>query len=160
MLIRSYIRIQATLLRIAAPANFPTSPSALYRVFDTFPTLFLESGPHLQPHHNGGAAPNVLTLIYLIHLLLSSLCSQSATCSFLFRVILLLWYDVVYGIGKHWSEPNIPVPQQPWPQAQQQPAQQRVVFCYYPSICELRSFSCPDNCITLCKTRMIVSVAW
>ena len=56
VLIRSYIRIQATLLRIAAPANFPTSPSALYRVFDTFPTLFLESGPHLQPHHNGGAA--------------------------------------------------------------------------------------------------------
>ena len=90
VLIRSYIRIQATLLRIAAPANFPTSPSALYRVFDTFPTLFLESGPHLQPHHNGGAAPNVLTLIYLIHLLLSSLCSQSATCSFLFRVLLLL----------------------------------------------------------------------
>ena len=90
MLIRSYIRIQATLLRIAAPANFPTSPSALYRVFDTFPTLFLESGPHLQPHHNGGAALNVLTLIYLIHLLLSSLCSQSATCSLLFRVFYLL----------------------------------------------------------------------
>ena len=75
VLIRSYIWIQAALLRIAAPANFPTSPPALYRVFDTFPTLFLESGPHLQPHHNGGAAPNVLTLTYLIHLLLSSLCS-------------------------------------------------------------------------------------
>ena len=96
MLIRSYIRIQATLLRIAAPANFPTSPSALYRVFDTFPTLFLESGPHLQPHHNGGAALNVLTLTNLIHLLLSSLCSQSATCSFLFRVLLSLAGEIYH----------------------------------------------------------------
>ena len=34
-------------------------------VFGTFPTLFLESGPLLHPHHNGDVASNVLTFEFL-----------------------------------------------------------------------------------------------
>ena len=63
--------------------NCPTLSSARYHVFGTFPTLFLGFSVELY------IRPRSL-LISLIHLLLSSLCSQSAACSFLFRVFLLL----------------------------------------------------------------------
>ena len=45
--------------------NCPTLSSARYHVFGTFPTLFLESGPRLRPHHNGDVASNVLTFEFL-----------------------------------------------------------------------------------------------
>ena len=87
----AHIRIRATLLRIAASAKLShviLRALPRFRYFPhAIPGLF---GRIIHPHHNGGASPPALTLNSLIHLLLSSLCSQSATCSFLFRVFLLL----------------------------------------------------------------------
>ena len=113
VLIRPHIRIRATLLRIAASAklshvilrlvNQPPRP-ALTRCRRLI-TLRFRCLPHAIPgvvwsatiiscDHPPiimGAQLRTYSLLNsLIHLLLSSLCSQSATCSFLFRVILLL----------------------------------------------------------------------
>lgn len=112
VLIRPYIRIRATLLRIAASAklshvilrlvNQPPRP-ALTRCRRLI-TLRFRCLPHAIP---GVWSATIISCDYtpiimraqlrtysllnsLIHLLLSSLCSQSATCSFLFRVFLLL----------------------------------------------------------------------
>ena len=108
----AHIRIRATLLRIAASAklshvilrlvNQPPRP-ALTRCRRLI-TLRFRCLPHAIP---GVWSATIISCDYtpiimraqlrtysllnsLIHLLLSSLCSQSATCSFLFRVILLL----------------------------------------------------------------------
>ena len=108
----AHIRIRATLLRIAASAklshvilrivNQPPRP-ALTRCRRLI-TLRFRCLPHAIP---GVWSATILScdhppiimraqlrtyslLNSLIHLLLSSLCSQSATCSFLFRVFLLL----------------------------------------------------------------------
>ena len=99
VLIRPYIRIRATLLRIAASAklshvilrlvNQPPRP-ALTRCRRLI-TLRFRCLPHAIPGVWSSVTPGTYSLLNsLIHLLLSSLCSQSATCSFLFRVFLLL----------------------------------------------------------------------
>ena len=107
VLIRPYIRIRATLLRIAASAklshvilrlvNQPPRP-ALTRCRRLITLRFR----CLSPRYSWSLVLDYTPIIMraqlrtysllnsLIHLLLSSLCSQSATCSFLFRVILLL----------------------------------------------------------------------
>lgn len=112
VLIRPYIRIRATLLRIAAPVklshvilrlvNQPPRP-ALTRCRRLITLRFRCLSPRyswslVRHNHNCDCTPIIMRaqlrtyslLNSLIHLLLSSLCSQSATCSFLFRVILLL----------------------------------------------------------------------
>ena len=113
VLIRPYIRIRATLLRIAASAklshvilrlvNQPPRP-ALTRCRRLITLRFRCLSPRyswslLVRHNHSCDHPPIIMraqlrtyslLNSLIHLLLSSLCSQSATCSFLFRVLLLL----------------------------------------------------------------------
>ena len=112
VLIRPYIRIRATLLRIAASAklshvilrlvNQPPRP-ALTRCRRLITLRFRCLPPRyswslVRHNHSCDHTPIIMRaqlrtyslLNSLIHLLLSSLCSQSATCSFLFRVILLL----------------------------------------------------------------------
>ena len=107
VLIRPYIRIRATLLRIAASAklshvilrlvNQPPRP-ALTRCRRLITLRFRCLSPRYSWSLVLGYTPIIMRaqlrtyslLNSLIHLLLSSLCSQSATCSFLFRVILLL----------------------------------------------------------------------
>ena len=96
VLIRSYIWIQAALLRIAAPAKLPHVILRALPRFRYFPHAI--PGVWSATIINHDYTPIIMRaqlrtyslLNSLIYLLLSSLCSQSATCSFLFRVILLL----------------------------------------------------------------------
>ena len=96
VLIRSYIWIQAALLRIAAPAKLSHVILRALPRFRYFPHAI--PGVWSATIINHDYTPIIMRaqlrtyslLNSLIHLLLSSLCSQSATCSFLFRVILLL----------------------------------------------------------------------
>ena len=96
VLIRSYIWIQAALLRIAAPAKLSHVILRALPRFRYFPHAI--PGVWSATIINHDYTPIIMRaqlrtyslLDSLIHLLLSSLCSQSATCSFLFRVILLL----------------------------------------------------------------------
>ena len=96
VLIRSYIWIQAALLRIAAPAKLSHVILRALPRFRYFPHAI--PGVWSATIINHDYTPIIMRaqlrtyslLNSLIHLLLSSLCSQSATCSFLFRVLLLL----------------------------------------------------------------------
>ena len=96
VLIRSYIWIQAALLRIAAPAKLSHVILRALPRFRYFPHAI--PGVWSATIINHDYTPIIMRaqlrtyslLNSLIYLLLSSLCSQSATCSFLFRVVLLL----------------------------------------------------------------------